>query len=317
MTADTILVTGATGFAGSHLLDALRGNPARIVAWRHAKASLSTRTPGVLWQQVDLLDRDAVRTAVRAIRPDFIYHCAGAAHVGHSWGASAATLSVNVLGTHHLVDAVRLARLQPRLVIPSSAMIYRPSSGPIREDHPIGPASPYGLSKLAQEMLGRHGLAGGAPAGLIARAFNHVGPRQDPSFAAAGFARQIARIEAGLAPPVLMVGNLDAQRDLSDVRDTVRAYRMIMERGTPGVPYNVCSGRTRSIRVLLELLLAGTTARITLQVDPARYRPNDAPVLLGDNSRLRTELGWSPQIPLETTAADLLRYWRSRVQEDR
>jgi len=173
------------------------------------------------------------------------------------------------------------------------------------------PNSPYGLSKLAQEMLG--GRSNGPLGVTIARAFNHLGPRQDPQFAASGFARRIADIERGIWQPEISVGNLDARRDLTDVRDTVRAYTLILERGTPGRPYNVCSGRAITIRQLLDLLLARARVPVTVKVDPARYRPHDTPLLLGDPSRLHDELGWSAQIPLEQTLDDLLEYWRNRT----
>jgi GDP-4-dehydro-6-deoxy-D-mannose reductase len=147
---------------------------------------------------------------------------------------------------------------------------------------------------------------------LVARAFNHAGPRQDPWFVASGFARRIADIEAGRWAPELSVGNLDARRDLTDVRDTVRAYRLIAERGVPGRPYNVCSGRAVSIRDLLDLMLARARMPIAVKVDPARYRPNDVPLVLGDPERIRQELGWTAEIPLEQTVDDVLQYWRSR-----
>jgi len=154
--------------------------------------------------------------------------------------------------------------------------------------------------------------ANGGLAVTIARAFNHLGPRQDPQFAASGFARRIADIERGLWEPEISVGNLEARRDLTDVRDTVRAYTSILERGTPGRAYNVCSGRAIAIRHLLDQLLARARVPVAVKVDPARYRPNDTPLLVGDPSRLRDELGWRAEIPLEQTLDDLLEYWRSR-----
>jgi GDP-4-dehydro-6-deoxy-D-mannose reductase len=167
------------------------------------------------------------------------------------------------------------------------------------------------VSKLAQEMLAEGNPAG--PQVLVARAFNHIGPRQDPWFAAAGFARRIADIEAGKWAPEIAVGNLEARRDLTDVRDTVRAYRAIAERGVPGRPYNVCSGRATAMRDVLDLLLARAHVPITIRVDPARYRPNELPVLLGNPRRLNEELGWSPAIPLERTLEELLDFWRARA----
>ena len=226
-----------------------------------------------------------MRDALAALKPAHVYHCAGAAHVGRSWDSVEPTFAINVRGTHHVVEGLRDAGVNARVLIPSSAMVYGGCDEPLTEDHPLAPASPYALSKLAQEMVG-----GGNPGGpdvLIARAFNHFGPRQDAWFVGSGFARRIADIEAGRWDAELAVGNLDARRDLTDVRDTVRAYRLINERGTPGRPYNVCSGRAIAIRDLLDRLLARARVPIRIKVDPARYRPNDVPLVVGDPRRLQ------------------------------
>jgi GDP-4-dehydro-6-deoxy-D-mannose reductase len=307
----TILVTGAGGFAGSHLLDLLAGEDA-VVAWHRPGSAPRAAGPSVRWEAVDLLDRGAVREAIARARPSAVYHCAAAAHVGKAWESTESTFAVNVLGTHHLCDALRREDLRVQLLMPSSAMIYRPSSDAMAEDDPLVPPNPYGLSKLAQELLALRSIPDGIDV-RVARAFNHIGPRQDPFFAAPGFARRIADIERGRWAPEISVGNLDAQRDLTDVRDTVRAYRMILERGIPGRPYNVCSGRAVTIRHLLDLLIARARCPVTVKIDPARYRPNDNPILLGDPSRLRDELGWTPDIPLERTVDDLLEYWRGKT----
>jgi len=303
-----ILVTGASGFAGSHLLDLFAADGVAIVAWHRPGGTPPRPVAGARWEGVDLLDRAAVRAAVERLPPTDVYHCAGAAHVGRSWGSSEPTFAVNVRGTHHVIEALRDAGVDARVLIPSSAMVYAASSAAIREDHPLLPASPYALSKLAQEMVGRNNPGG--PQVSIARAFNHFGPRQDPWFVASGFARRIADIEAGRWEPEIAVGNLDARRDLTDVRDTVRAYRQILERGAPGTTYNVCSGRAIAIRELLDMLLARARVPITVKPDPARYRPNDPPLILGDPARIREDLGWSPSIAIERTLDDLLESWR-------
>jgi GDP-4-dehydro-6-deoxy-D-mannose reductase len=308
----TILVTGAGGFAGSHLLDLLAGEDVAIVAWHRPGGAPRAAGPSVRWEAVDLLDRGAVREAIARTRPSAVYHCAAAAHVGKAWDSTESTFAVNVRGTDHLCDALRREDLRVQFLIPSSAMIYRPSSDAMTEDDPLVPPNPYGLSKLAQELLALRSIPDGIDV-RVARAFNHIGPRQDPFFAAPGFARRIADIERGRWAPEISVGNLDAQRDLTDVRDTVRAYRLILERGVPGRPYNVCSGRAVTIRHLLDLLIARARSPVTVKIDPARYRPNDNPILLGDPSRLRDELGWTPEIPLERTVDDLLEYWRGKT----
>jgi GDP-4-dehydro-6-deoxy-D-mannose reductase len=309
--SSAILVTGAAGFAGSHLLDLIAADDADIVAWHRPGGAPPREVARTRWEAVDLLDREQVDAAISRLRPSTVYHCAGEAHVGRAWESTEPTFAVNVRGTHHLLQAIERCGAAARVLIPGSALVYASADEALSENHPVKPASPYALSKLAQEMLADH--ANATTAVTVARAFNHFGPRQDPHFAASGFARRIADIERGLWQPEISVGNLDARRDLTDVRDTVRAYRLIAERGQPGRPYNVCSGRALSIRELLDLLLAHAHVPVTVKVDPARLRPNDTPLLLGDPGRLRDELGWQAEIPIEQTIDDLLEYWRAQT----
>jgi GDP-4-dehydro-6-deoxy-D-mannose reductase len=303
-----ILVTGAAGFVGGHMLELLARDNAELVAWHRPGAAPPVDLPAATWEPVDLLDRTGVREAIARVRPATVYHCAGAALVGRSWASVEPTFAVNVWGTHHLIEGFRETGVEARVLIPGSAMVYAPSGERIREDHSTVPSNPYGLSKLAQELVGCGNPAG--PEVFIARAFNHLGARQDPEFVASGFARRIADIEAGRCPPEIDVGNLDARRDLTDVRDTVRAYRLIVERGKPGRAYNVCTGRAVSIRGLLDMLLALAQVPIRIKVDPARYRPSDLPILVGDPGRIQQEIGWTADIPLERTLEDLLAFWR-------
>jgi GDP-4-dehydro-6-deoxy-D-mannose reductase len=312
---DSVLVTGAAGFAGSHLVDALVADDVDVVGW-HRPGSRPGSQSSVRWVPVDILDRDAVARALTAAKPTAVFHCAGVAHVGGSWRDSLTPLETNALGTHYLLDSIRRAGLSPRVVVTGSALVYRPSATALSEDAPLGPSSPYGLSKLAQEMAALAAAREGLPA-VVARPFNHTGPRQDPSFATASFARQIALAEAGLGPEAIVVGNLEARRDLMDVRDTVRAYRALAERGTPGRVYNVCGGQAYPVRELLERLLTLARVRLDVRLDPALFRPNDNPIVLGDSSRIIQETGWRPTIPIEQTLGDLLDYWRERVVEDR
>ena len=306
------LVTGAAGFAGSHLVEHLSHEGIEVIAWHkpggHTPSSSNGHVVGS--EAVDLLDRSAVRDALERARPGTVYHCAGAAHVGKSWDNTESTFAVNVRGTHNLVEGLRDLKIKARMLVPSSAMVYAASESAISEEHEIAPSSPYALSKLAQELVGS-GNPGG-PDVFIARAFNHFGPRQDPWFVASGFARRIADIEAGRWAPEIAVGNLESKRDLMDVRDTVRAYRLIIERGVPGRPYNVCTGRILAIHDLLHMMLARARVPITVKTDPARYRPNDQPVVLGDPRRIQDELGWRAEIPVERTIDDVLAFWRDR-----
>jgi GDP-4-dehydro-6-deoxy-D-mannose reductase len=306
------LVTGATGFAGSHLVEHLLVHLPAVAAWGNPSGrGIGSGDARVRWQAVDLLDRGAVGAALAELRPSVIYHCGGSAHVGESFAEPERALRINVLGTHHVLEGASAARLDCPVLIVGSALVYRQSADALDEDQPMGPSSPYAVSKLAQELLA---LAATDRHVLLARPFNHAGPRQSPSFVTSSMAQQVAEIEAGLREPVLYVGNLEARRDITDVRDTVRAYRLIVERGVPGRPYNVCSGEAHRIGDLLEALIGLSRAAIAVRTDPSRLRPSDVPVILGDATRLRLDTGWRPEIPIARTLQDLLDYWRRRTQ---
>ena len=303
----TILVTGASGFAGSHLLDRLRGT-GDIVGWSRSRPG---REDGVRWQEVDVRDGAAVRAAIRELRPDRIYHCAGVAHVSESWGSPTAPLAVNALGTHHLLDGLRRHGRGCRVLVTGSATVYAASPSPLTEDSPLRPDSPYGTSKLAQELLALRAAAEDGLDVVVARAFNHTGPRQTAAYMAPGIARQIASIEAGRSEPVIRVGNLDAERDLTDVRDVVAAYITLMDAGVRGEVYNVASGVGHAVRDVVETLVDLSCVPVGIEVDPARVRPIDNPRLVGDSSKLRQLTGWSPTIPFEQMLLDLLDSWRA------
>ena len=305
------LVTGATGFAGSHLVDHLLGLEPRVAAWaHHGGRAVPGQDARVQWTAIDLNDRGAVARALAELHPSVIYHCAGIAHVGESWSDPERALRVNVLGTHHILEGVREGGLRCPVLVTGSALVYRSSAAPIAEDQPLGPSDPYGVSKLAQETLALR--ATHLPV-FVVRPFNHAGPRQSSSYATSSFARQIAEIEAGHREPVLHVGNLEARRDITDVRDTVRAYRMIVQHGQPGRPYNVCSGEAYRVCDLLTTLVQASHVPIEIAIDPSRLRPSDNAVIAGDRSRVTAETGWTPAIPIERTLTDLLDYWRQQT----
>ncbi len=261
------------------------------------------------------MDRLAVHDAIAELQPTLVYHCAGSPHVAASWLDTATPLAHNVIGTHHLLDAIRRTGRECRVLIPGSATVYAPASFPIDELHPVAPASPYALSKFAQEQLGLRALAEDGIAVIATRSFNHTGARQSPDFVAPSIARQIALIEQGTLAGVLKVGNLDAKRDFTDVRDVVEAYVALMQHGLSETIYNVASGVAWSMREILDALIARATVSIRVDTDPERIRPHDTPLLIGNASRLRATTGWTPKITFDQMIDDLLEYWRHEVRQ--
>lgn len=313
MATGSTLITGAAGFVAGHLLDHL-ADDTPVVGWCRPGGREPDPARHLDWHAIDLLDQDAVCRAFDALAPSEVYHLAGASQVDASWRSVVPHLQTNALGTHHLLHAVCQAGLACRVLVVTSAQVYELGDDPISEDAPLVPPSPYGLSKLAQDQLALRAVAEDALDVVVARPFNHIGPGQSPAFAVPSFARQIARIEAGLEPATIRVGNLDARRDISDVRDVVAAYHQLMASGTSGRAYNICSGRAWRIGDLLEELINLATVPVTVEVDEARFRPNDVPVVQGDASRIQSELGWMTKIPVEQTLKDTLEWWRSEVR---
>jgi GDP-4-dehydro-6-deoxy-D-mannose reductase len=288
------LVTGANGFVGPHALVRLRAD------------GIETRE-----FEGDIRDPAVCIAQVRAAAPDAVLHLAAIASVADAWRQPELVQDVNVGGTRNLLAAVEQAAPAARVVLVSSAEVYGSvpeSEQPIREDTPLRPLSPYAESKVAAEAVAR-----ASPVDtVIARPFPHIGPGQDDRFAIASFARQIAAIERGAEAPVIRVGNLDARRDISDVRSIVAAYSLLVTAPAATGAYNVCSGRAQRIGDLLEQLLALSEQEIEVVTDPDRLRPVDIPLLSGDPSRIERELGWHPERPLAETLADTLAYFRAR-----
>lgn len=314
MATHPVLVTGAAGFVGGHLIDQLVAQGTPVAGWYRPGSDASARRDDVAWTAVDLLDRETVRRAIAQTDPAAVYHLAGAAHVARSWQFAVDTFRGNLLATHYMLESLREVSSTARILVSCSGTIYKPQDRPLTEGDPLVPGSPYATSKLAQEMRAVRAYREDGLPTLVARSFNHTGPGQDPSYVAPGIARQIARIEAGLQEPVLRLGNLEPKRDISDVRDVVQAYMALMTHATPGRPYNVCSGSGLAIGTLVETFVSRARVSVRIVQDPALLRPNDAPLLVGDNTRLRHETGWRPAIPFERTVDDLLTYWRQRVR---
>jgi GDP-4-dehydro-6-deoxy-D-mannose reductase len=265
--------------------------------------------------ECDLRDATSTRDVIDEVRPDYIFHLAAQSFVPTSWRAPTESLVTNVIGQLNVFEAVRKINLKCRIQIACSSeeygMVYDHEL-PITEDHPLRPLSPYGVSKVGQDLLGYQYFMSYKMDIVRTRAFNHTGPRRAPVFVVSDFAKQIADIEKGLQKPILHVGNLDSERDFSDVRDVAGAYYLSLAKGKSGEVYNICSETSWKIKDMLDRLLTMTDAKIELKPDPARLRPSDVPRLRGDCSRFKKDTGWAPRIPFERTLKDMLDYWRAR-----
>lgn len=315
-----VLITGITGFAGSHLADTCVARGAEVwgltqTAGPHPNlAHLGDR---VNLATADIVDGPSIDAALADIAPDWIFHLAAQAHVPTAWEDPAATIATNVLGQLNVTLAMQRHVPAARLLVVSSSHVYgmvAEEDLPVNESTPFRPADPYAVSKIGQDMLAlqywqSHGLHI-----VRVRPFNHIGPRQAPDYVVARFAQEIAKMEAGLAPPTLRVGNLSAKRDFADVRDVARAYWLALEKGTPGAVYTVGSGAARSIDEMLQIMLRLARVSIQVETDPALFRVGDLPVLQSDPRALQEQTGWRAAIPLEQTLEDTLNYWREQVR---
>jgi GDP-4-dehydro-6-deoxy-D-mannose reductase len=315
-----VLITGLTGFVGSHLADYLvaRGDVEVFGThrWRSRMDNVEHLRGRIHLVECDLRDAAAARRVLREVRPDRIFHLAAQSFVPTSWLMPGETITGNVMGQLNLLEALRDLELPARVQIAGSSEEYglvRPEEVPIREDHPLRPLSPYGVSKVTQDLLAYQYWRSYGLHIVRTRGFNHTGPRRGEVFVTSSFARQLAEIEKGLREPVVWVGNLDSVRDFTDVRDMVRAYWLALERGAPGEVYNICSGRGHTARQVLDILLGLTSVRVEVREDPARMRPSDVTLLVGDCSKFRAATDWRPTIPFEVTLKDVLDYWRQRV----
>jgi GDP-4-dehydro-6-deoxy-D-mannose reductase len=312
-----VFVTGATGFAGSHLVEQLLIEDHDVYVLEHRLSGHIglPEHPKLKAVEGDLLDPEALRKAIHTARPDVVYHLAGLALTIESWKQPAKTLQVNTLGTVHLLEAIRVYG-KPRVVLISSAEIYgtvQPDQLPIDESSIPTPHHPYALSKWAAGQLVPLYWQRYALPVIEVRPFNHIGPRQSLGFVVPDFASQLAAIRLAQRPPTISVGNLSAQRDFTDVRDMVRAYRELAEKGEAGETYIVCSGRAVAIEYLLDTLIELSGIPVEVVPDPARMRPSDTPVLYGSHDKMSAVTGWEPAIPLRQSLADALAEWIRRL----
>lgn len=315
-----VLITGITGFVGSHLAEYLMDKDDievfGIIKWRSKTENIDSIRHKLNLVDADLRDSHSVAKVVETTKPDYIFHLAAQSFVPMSWTAPADTFETNAVGTIHLLEAVRRSRPEAVIHIVGSSEEYGlvyPDELPIKETNPLRPLSPYGVSKVAQDLLGWQYFKSYGLKVVRTRAFNHTGPRRGEVFVTSSFSKQVAEIEKGLKPPIIYVGNLEARRDFTDVRDTVKAYWLAANKCDYGEVYNICSEKSWRIKEVLDLVLSLTSVNIEVKQDPSRLRPADVEVLQGDCSKFRKQTGWAPQIPFEKTVEDLLNYWRERV----
>ena len=306
-----VLVTGAAGFVGSYLVPSLARDGHDVVG------TAVERAPG--FRTLDVRKSSDVDEVVSDVRPEAVFHLAAQSSAALSWREPALTYEVNVSGTHYLLDAIRRHSPEARVLIPCTSDQYgrvNPEQCPVTEDAPQRPVSPYASSKMAQEAVGRMFHEAFGVATVCTRAFMHIGPGQPPSFATGDWARQIALAEVDRGGRVVRVGNLELKREFGDVRDVVAAYRAALDKGTPGDVYNVATGDARPLRDALEILLGLARVEMTVEIDPAKLRPADPPLLQGSAQKLHRLTGWEPHHRLEETLSEVLDHWRTTVRSD-
>jgi GDP-4-dehydro-6-deoxy-D-mannose reductase len=320
-----ILVTGGRGFVGRHLAALLLSAGHEVVILDvprvsgadgagAPKAAETESGEGEIYE-CDILDFKRLAGLMRKVKPDAVVHLAALSSAGRSFMNPTEAFEVNTQGTMNTLEAVKGAGLHPRVLIVSSAEVYcaPDGDGPLSEDSPIGPVSPYALGKACAELVAFHYQSVWGVDVVVVRPFNHTGPGQTDVFVLPSFAKQIVEAEKGLREPKLSVGDLNVTRDFSDVRDVVAAYRLLLERRPRGRIYNVCSGRGYVIRELLDRLISLSKIKMEIGVDQARLRTNETPALVGDNALITRDLGWRPRIQIEQTLEDLLEHWRAKV----
>lgn len=304
------LITGLNGFVGKYLSKYLLERGYTVYG---TVIEDDVNIDNIKIFRMDLLNKKEVEETIKSINPDHIYHLAGQSSVALSWKNPTLTIDVNVNGTINLLDAVRENNIDTKVLIIGSSDEYgviRPEKCPIKEEHMLNPASPYAISKMTQEQIAKLYINSYKMNLIMVRAFNHIGPMQSKNFVVSDFASKIAEIEKG-AEPVIRVGNLEAYRDFTDVRDIVRGYAMLMENGKCGETYNIGSGNPYKIQDILEILLSLSNTKIMVEIDPDKLRPSDVPIIQCDNSKIKSHVNWEIQYDIKNTLKDTLDYWRN------
>jgi GDP-4-dehydro-6-deoxy-D-mannose reductase len=309
------LIIGAAGFVGRHLIRHIRQyTDWQVVVTKITHESIDSDVDGVF--DLNILNPAEISDVLNDVRPDYIFHLAAQSSVALSWKKPALTVDINIKGTVHVLDAIALLDYRPRVLLIGSGEEYgfiRPEELPINEENALRPGNIYAATKAAQNMIGKIYAQAYNMDILMVRAFNHIGTDQAPLFVVADFCKQVAEIEAKLRPAVINVGNLKAKRDFTDVRDVVRAYCLLMEKGESAEIYNVGSGHAISIEDLLNMILSLSEVNIEVTIDSERMRPSDIPIIEADISKLQKATQWMPEIPLIVTLQQTLDFWRSKV----
>lgn len=309
------LIIGGGGFVGPYLVKHLHDDlEYEVAVTKTAKEQLSLSNAVIY--DCDILNKGEITDVLEKVRPDYIFHLAAQSSVSVSWKNPALTVDVNIKGAVNMLDAVRELDYKPRVLLIGSGEEYgyiKQSECPIVEDTVLRPGNIYAATKSCQNMLGSIYAAAYQMDIMMVRAFNHIGPNQTPVFVVADFCKQVAEIEKGLKEPVMYVGNLSAKRDFTDVRDVVRAYALLVEKGKAGETYNIGTGCALAIQEILDKIVAMSEKDIEVKVAPEKLRPVDVPVIEPDISKVKECTGWQPDIPLEQTLKETLDYWRSKV----
>lgn len=311
------LIIGAAGFVGDYLIKHLAKDKGyEVHATKLAHEQLDTDLAAI--HNLNILEKQEIVDLLFKVRPDYIFHLAAQSSVGVAWKNPQLTIDVNIKGSVNVMDAIRELYYKPRVLLIGSGEEYghiRPGETPISEENNLRPGNIYAATKACQNMIGSIYAKAYDMDLMLVRAFNHIGPNQLPLFVVADFCKQVVEIEKGLKEPVMRVGNLKAMRDFSDVRDVVRAYALLIEKGEQGETYNVGSGHAIAIQDVLNLILSKSTAKITVEVDPAKIRPVDVPIIEADTTKINKATGWKTEIPLATTIEETLTYWREKINE--
>jgi len=308
------LITGVTGFIGSYLAEYLLAKGMNVYGTFHRESieDIAHLKDKIILSKCDVRDQATVQKIIKKSNPDFIFHLAAQSRPDISWKNPVETMETNVMGTVYVFESVRQLGLDPKILVTGSSAEYGligENEPPIKEDHPLLPVSPYGVSKVAQGLLAYQYFKNYGMKTIRVRIFGATGPRKVGD-ACSDFAKQIVKIECGKAEPIIRVGNLEVKRDLMDVKDTLEAFWLLMENGKIGDVYNICSSKAIKIGDILNKFLEISGRSVKIEVDPKKLRPSDEPIVVGDSSKIRKDCGWMPTIPIEKTLEDTLNYWR-------